>query len=366
MRVTANDLARIVLEASRGALPEELLAARRAAAAILRAETTADLASDHSRFLARVIETGQPYLTHGVTEQLRGVHLYGIDSAYTNAIPDTSQAAPRIFVFQGLLQILYYIIHLIRVLERLQALRPVARFSLDGEDLPEALAFSMAGFSILSDALLEQRFPAVLLHDMLGPIARADALSAYRFAVLFVLLHELGHIESGHLQSSQVRSERPAMALAEPERLSVIQTQELTADAFALDRIKPAYRAELMPSLIFFFTPFTFLEAFSGALSKSHPLAVNRLSALAQRADMPPDAHPIVMSWIDGQLESLHRMAPSRDKAGGTLRMRIEERMPVRRAYEVVRIIQQQVLQQSGILDGRPSATASDAPTAAS
>lgn len=191
---------------------------------------------------------------------------------------------------------------------------------------------SMAGFSILADAVVNDRFP-VLLHDMLGPLARSDVIVAYRLGVLFVVFHELGHIELGHLTASRGRSERQPFALAEPELLSGPQQDEIEADAFALDHIASHCKQEIMPSLVFFFTPFTSLETFSGGLSANHPLAVNRLSALAERANMPPEVKPVIAHWIEGQLAAFRRTLESRKQVGGDLRAKIG-----RRCLSVVRM----------------------------
>jgi IrrE N-terminal-like domain len=143
----------------------------------------------------------------------------------------------RIFVFDGLKHLIHYHSDLIKVLGLLNAHRANVEYELpDGSVLPEPLAFSLAGYAILANFHETRRAP-MTIHDMLGPKAQADVMAAFRGAVCFVLLHELGHIELGHLRFSEVRSERGHLSLQEPELLNAYQEAELEADAFAMNLI---------------------------------------------------------------------------------------------------------------------------------
>jgi hypothetical protein len=296
------------------------------------------------------VHTAGDYLPDAAKVALSSVDIFGVDSNYANAIPQVAGGRRRIFVFEGLQRLVLFYADLVKVLDALQELRPNARAAFDTEMLPEALAFSMAGFSTLSNAMSEQRMPATI-HDMLGPIARRDVLSAYRLAMTFVLLHELGHIELGHLGLDGVRSERGHLDLAQPEPLSDFQLDELGADAFAFGLLPHRLRGEFMPSLMFLLGGHAFLEAFSGSLSAHHPLAVNRLGALADLAPMEEADKAIVRAWIGDQVESWRNFGRQRSEFGADLRARIEERMPVANAYRVLADIKARVAAEIGLLE---------------
>jgi hypothetical protein len=102
--ISSAELATLVEAASRQAAPQEQDAAARTAEAIRIAGIQADLQSPASRFLMNVVEIAGPYLTAAAREKLRGIRLYGVDTAYPNAIPQIAGHERRIFVFDGLQQ----------------------------------------------------------------------------------------------------------------------------------------------------------------------------------------------------------------------------------------------------------------------
>jgi hypothetical protein len=352
--IDPDELAAIIERSCRGAVLAEGEAARIAAAEVRRARTVADEASAGSRFFRNVVDIHEPYLTPNVTSLLRTVELYGVDSPYANAIPEVEAPRKRIFVFEGFQQLFLYFAYLIRVLDGLQNHRANAEIVVEGERLAEPLAFSMAAFSILSNAMARQ-FWLPPLEDMLGPRAKSEVMYAYRAGMLFVLLHELGHIELGHLGLDGVRSERGHFDLAEPELLSEIQREELEADDFAFEALQSAYRGEIMPSLIFLFGAHAFMEVYSGHLSEKHPLAANRLWVLAQRTPLPAQDKQIVVDWIEGQIAVWRNFAGKRGDLGSGFRARIEERMPVKTAVCVVDEIKRRVAAEVGLLEAGTS-----------
>lgn len=334
-----------------GAAPRETSEARAVAGEILRDGRGARLDSTSSKSLQSVLIATNAELGSRAIERLARVEIYGDETSYINAVPQARKGIERIFVFDGLKHLIHYHSDLIKVLGLLQAHRPGVEYQLpDGSVLSESLAFSMAGYSILANFHETRRVP-MTIHDMLGPKAQAEVLAAYRGALCFVLLHELGHIELGHLKFSEVRSERSHLSLREPEALSSYQEAELEADAFAMNLIPRHARATFTPSLIFFLGAFAFIEVFSGGLSESHPLAVNRLARLVDLCEMDQADQSILVSWIGGQVENYRRFAQDRAIHGGSIRSRIAESMPADQAYAVVLEIKRRVAAQHGVLE---------------
>lgn len=351
MSIPAPELASLIEQAAVGAAPNEEEVAHQVAEQIRHAGRGAHLHSQSSKSLHSMIASTQRELGEEALRRLAQVEIYGEESLYINAIPNMRRRVKRIIVFDGLKHLIHYHTDLIKVLDRLQVHRPDAQYELpDGSTVAECLAFSMAGFSILSDFLETLRTP-VAIHDMLGPRARAEVVAAFRGALCFVLLHELAHIELGHLSISGVNSERLHFSLLEREAMNACKEDELAADAFAIGLIPSTSQAAFTPSLVFLLGAFAFLEVFSGNLSANHPLAVNRLSRLVDLCRMAPDEKSILVAWIEQQIQKFRNLSDDRASGGGSIRNRIEAKMPVQTAYRILIDIKQRVGVEHGCLE---------------
>jgi hypothetical protein len=348
--IPAPELAALVERAAVGAAPNEEAVAHLAADQMRRVGKAVSSSSLTSKSLYAAIDATRPELGAEAIRRLAEMQIYGHESLYINAIPNVRRQTKQIIVFDGLKHLIHYHASLIRVLDRLQTLRPDAEYMLpNGSTEPEALACSMAGYALLDDFQKTFRKP-VFVHDMLGRHARAEIAAAYRGALCFTLLHELAHIELGHLAFSPARSETRQFSLLEPEALNACQYDELAADAFALCLIPQQSRAAFGPSLVFMVGAFAFLEAFSGNLSADHPLAVNRMSQMVALCEMPVDDQAIYIGWIDHQVEKLQQFAAARVSGGGSIRERIAMSMPASLATRIIVEIKKRVRKQHGLL----------------
>lgn len=105
--------------------------------------------------------------------------------------------------------------------------------------------------------------------------AKVDCDRAIAGAVLFTLLHELGHIELGHLEDGASRPSRYAVLI--PEEMTEYKREEMDADRFALDSLTdeakilgPFWQRQAL-------TFFSSMELMTGhASSEEHPIAINR------------------------------------------------------------------------------------------
>ena len=127
--------------------------------------------------------------------------------------------------------------------------------------------------------LLEYRFysfsePLPDLKPYIGENQLAAIRTSMSGAVAFILLHELGHLQLGHVTRNTVRP--MAIQVAIPERLNTMQRQELEADQFVTDclydQAKPLATYWQHQAVAFY----SQLELLSGMRSEDHPLAINR------------------------------------------------------------------------------------------
>lgn len=144
-------------------------------------------------------------------------------------------------------------------------------------------------------ALLRYRFyrfaePLPEFYQTLSPEALGNCRVSVPGALTFLLLHELGHIELGHLERDEVRMSHYDMAFE--QRLSDYQLQEAEADEFALDALQD--KAQVLgpywmsQALAFFVT----LELISGYEDADHPLAINRHHRAERRRHGVPELAP--------------------------------------------------------------------------
>jgi len=124
--------------------------------------------------------------------------------------------------------------------------------------------------------------------DVLGGLdtaTRHRAEVVLEAAIMFVLLHELGHVKfqrKGHCSgclSADVQWE-----FAVPEALDVHKEEELFADRFALDAVPPGFRLALSHAACLLLQLHTYVDTLRDDGERQHPLAVNRLMAMQHHA----------------------------------------------------------------------------------
>jgi hypothetical protein len=106
-----------------------------------------------------------------------------------------------------------------------------------------------------------------------------------------------------------------------------------------------------MSSVIFFFGPLAFIEAFVGPHDPTHPLFTNRAAHLASLLPRDTEDGMAVANIIRSQTEGFRRVAAKRGAAGEDIRPRIHQTMPVELAYRVIFAVKEAVASEMGILD---------------
>jgi hypothetical protein len=303
-----------------------------------------------SVWLRNCLYNHQQILRPDIVARGATVELYGVDLPICNAIPRNKHGQRQIFVFDGLLRLIHYYVELITVLDRLKALRPDAELTIDGITKSEQLAFSMAGFAIMEDFLSTGRTPFTL-SEILGPTARANIRAGYLGAVLFVLLHELGHLELGHIDNTGLRAELFAAELALPEQINRYKQQELEADAYSFQAVLPQLRSSFISNAFFFLGPFAFMETFAIASTDTHPMFVNRLSRVADLLATDADTHSMVVNIVHDSIVGFQKMTAARNRNAGDARHRIAETMPFEMAVATIREVKARVTSEGVLLD---------------
>jgi hypothetical protein len=368
-RIGTEELVSLIASDLHRLAPEASAAARLAVADLRERAVVAEDTSPDSQWLRDLIATSQDLLTDDAVEKLGAVHILSVDSFHINALARRVGNTPQIIIFSGLRHLVHFFADYVTVLAHLLRLRPDAMIERPSDrsrgkaddpardtdpDRGEAFLFSAACFAIIADFLRNGRPPS-LIHDLLGPAARKNVELGYRTAILFALLHELGHIDLGHLEDGPLSEVLP-IALVEPETLSLYQQDELAADAYAIAHIAPAHRADIISSVMFLLGSFALLEAFMGGFSVSHPLTINRLGAIADAAGLTADDRVIVEGWIEDRARAFRSFAGDRTSAGGSIVERIDSAIPITEAYAILAEIKRRIKADLGELEQSASA----------
>lgn len=125
-----------------------------------------------------------------------------------------------------------------------------------------------------------------------------DAATRHRIDVvleavlMFLLLHELGHVD--YRRQSKVPDQPPHLVweFAVPEDVNEAKREEFYADAFALRSVPEAFALPLVHAATFFLHLHNYVDATAGAGPTTHPLCVNRIATLYAlvRGNAPLDA----------------------------------------------------------------------------
>lgn len=100
--------------------------------------------------------------------------------------------------------------------------------------------------------------------------------------LLFVLLHELGHVDFRKRHCASPEAIQWEFAI--PEQLNARKNEELHADRFALQSVPPAFALPLLHAATFFLHLHNYVDVVLGKKPEAHPLSVNRLSAMYELA----------------------------------------------------------------------------------
>ena len=353
MFIPSAELADLLSELSLGATPAEARQIEAVIHTIHQGNITARLDSPDSLQLSAIQARHSAYLDPMVLKALEETDIFGVDLPITNAIPriEIEKGRRQVIVFGGLLKLIRYYTHLVHVLDLIQKLRSDKTVEVHGQTKSEAEAFSLAA-SALTACFVRNGDALPEIDDLLGPVTIQHARNGFESALLFIMIHELGHLMLGHTKQRHLLSERRPVSLALPEEINAYQQDELEADAYAAKAILQNHQEDFVPGILFFVTPFAFLEAFGRDTNSSHPLFVNRGKRLAELLCRNTETASIVSSIIQPQIDGFWSLRKKQFEAGGDIHFRIQETMPAQTAWQLIEDIKSRIRSENGFLEG--------------
>ena len=350
MPITSAELIQLLRSTVSGAAPVERSTIETYIAFIDRQGVIARLDSEKSRFLERTATDFQEFWLPEVASAMQDVELYGVEVPYINAFARLERQARQVILFDGVQQVALFYAHLITVINLLNQLRPERYIEIDGWREKEAASFSLAGFSLLYDYMKTGQV-LIAVGDILGPVAQKNTRLGYVATIAFLLAHELGHLVLGHTGHSGAVAERNQVSLAIEQDINEYQQNEFAADRYALFAFREHLRLPLMSSVLFFFGPMAFMEAFVRPKNATHPLFTNRAAHLASLLPKGSEDAMAVANIIESQIAGFWKLTAMRGETEEDIRPRIHQTMPGDLAYRVIYTVKEGVMSEAGFLD---------------
>jgi hypothetical protein len=98
--------------------------------------------------------------------------------------------------------------------------------------------------------------------------------------MMFILLHELGHVDFHRSSRRPSEDDHLAWEFVVPEDVDQAKAEELYADRYALEAVPDAFALSLAHAATFFLHLYSYVDASSPERLSTHPLGVNRIAAL--------------------------------------------------------------------------------------
>ena len=310
-----------------------------------------DSNSEKSKCIQNIANAHRELIVGSAYSELERTVIFGVSAPQCDAFPMYYQETPCIIVFDGLLQLVRFNTNLQILIALLNEKVTEQTIDVNGERMSIALAMSLAGHVALTESI-DAGHQLMDITAVFGPNAMQRSEYGYGAAVIFYVLHELGHLVCGHLDQGFV-SEQMSIDTAVREGINKNQKMEFEADSYALSCIHPNVRNPIISSLVFALGPFAFLETFRGGLDKNHPLTVNRIAELARQVDFPdePEFAEAVLSVVTSEIKRFERLAEDRRLNDGNIQQRIRNTMTLPMAYETMNKVGNHIKENFGTLD---------------
>lgn len=200
--------------------------------------------------------------------------------------------------------------------------------------------------------------PALPLRKKLPPELARYSVLLHSVVRLFVVLHEFGHVQLGHLERTGVELAVHHELLV-AERTSPEMMQEYEADEFALSLADGWAQQVLGLGARLFFLLMSLVESASGpGRPLSHPYAGNRIGHLVQRF---PGAGSNEMDELFGMIRKVHdQWSESGRSFAGKLFAKMRTATPDSLTDEMVAMLSLSLLVErlASLLEDHPEATA--------
>lgn len=311
----------------------------------------ADSNSQSSRCIQNIVKVHREIITDAACAELEKIVIFGINAPQCDAFPMFYHETPCIIIFDGLLQLVRFNTDLQILIALLEEKIPDQKINVGGENMSIALAMSLAGHVALTESI-DTGHQLIDITAVLGSNAIQRSEYGYGAAVIFYVLHELGHLTCGHLERGFI-SERMSIDTAVKEYINQNQKMEFEADSYALNCIHSDVRNPIISSLVFALGPFAFLETFRGSLDKNHPLTVNRIAELASQIEFPeePELAEAVLSVVTSEVKRFERLAEDRRLSDGNIQQKIRNTMTLPMAHDTMNKVGKYIKENVGVLD---------------
>jgi hypothetical protein len=212
--------------------------------------------------------------TQHANELVARQRLVVVKSDICNACAVQIEDDPVVLVFRGLVKALIFVVEFGEMVELIHKTLVVARSSrLRMEELQDK---AYAAYSLLY-SYQAIRSPLPRPGDVLPPAVKREKLLTFSKVFWFIFMHEIGHIQLGHLRPGSVTSALTNTALVVPEALDDMKLKEFEADLFLCDSLTPTEQHRVLSYVTGPLDMLASLERNLGGDGESHPLAVNRM-----------------------------------------------------------------------------------------
>lgn len=191
-------------------------------------------------------------------------------NAYVTQIDDDSV----IFVFRGLIKAIMFVLEFGDIVASLDARLKTGQQCPYSPDELHVLVYEAYSSLYHYEASGE---PLPRAGGILRPGEKRSLLIRFSRVIWFVLMHEIGHVQLGHLCPGTVKSSLPGPQLVVSENLNSDKLQEFEADLFLCETLADS---EQYAVLSYVLAPLDLLASLERNLregSETHPSAVNRL-----------------------------------------------------------------------------------------
>lgn len=272
---------------------------------------------DNSKLIRSLIELYKPYISPVLYDRLANTPIFHVDLPICNAVANMRYG--RITIYDGLLEVMSFRMAILLMTARVQNCYGdvSSRFGLERDD------FTVNAFNALYTSIhfINHGSPLPNVVNRLDDGVKQDSYVAFAGGVLFVLLHELGHLVLGHGGTSVDQSTRLIPNLACVENLDLNKLQEFEADAFSIEALAPEARRFALANVWYVMMLHLDYELYIGGNTIQHPFTINRIASLSKLSgvlDDPPIADALLKTFEQRLEQMRSRLALS--PTGGLFR----------------------------------------------
>ncbi|HTC04440.1 MAG TPA: hypothetical protein VK749_13655 [Xanthobacteraceae bacterium] len=182
---------------------------------------------------------------------------------------------PRVVIYRGLLKAMTYYLELMRLRAGIEAnIKKLPRSVGTPEEFNAAKTIAMLPLLMYITA---KRANLPRLGFSLHRSAMDDAFNHFAVSLSFIAMHEIGHLELGHLGPAGAASATTPPLLAQVEDLNLFKLQEFEADSFVFEGIRPEWRYFAGGACTAMLGMLSHIEIYLQKNSDTHPVSLNRL-----------------------------------------------------------------------------------------